>query len=252
MEKGNNVHQGHRERTIKKFLAHPDSFHDHELLELLLFYAIPRKDTNPLAHSIINTFGSLENVFKVSADELKVVNGVGDSVAAFLSLIGKLIFNYKNTENKTPDLTTPKKTSNFVCSKLKGRQDEVLLFVLMDQDLNAIQTLEFTSYNRQKVEVFLDEVATALIIRKPKYALIAHNHPSGIADSSQDDDLATKKFNLLCAIHGVNLVDHIILGSDGITYSYRDNDKMDNIKKQADVVRIMEQLKENNNGNRKN
>ena len=198
MEKGKNVHQGHRERTIKKFLEHSDSFHDHELLELLLFYAIPRKDTNPLAHTIINTFGSLENVFKVSADELKVVDGVGDSVATFLTLLGKLIDKYKNKQVVETTLSAPEKTYDFVRSKLQGKKKEVLLFVLMDENFNVMNSLEFTSYEKEKVEVYLEEVATALILRKPKFALIAHNHPNGNAEASHDDDYQPR--NLICSV----------------------------------------------------
>ena len=74
--------------------------------------------------------------------------------------------------------------------------------------------------------------------------VLAHNHPSGIAEPSDDDDLSTKKFSLLCAINGVNLIDHNIYGG-GIVYSYRFMNRMEKIKKETDVIRIMEQIKEN-------
>ena len=98
-----NLHSGHRERLRDKFKNGKESFKEHELLELLLSYSIPRKDTNALAHSLINEFGSLKNVLNADAELLSSVKGVGDNSACFLSLVGYLtkILNKKEISKAT-------------------------------------------------------------------------------------------------------------------------------------------------------
>ena len=103
METDKNLHAGHRERAVKKFLTNPDSFSDHELLEVLLFYALPRRDTNALAHRIIKYFGSLEKVFSAPLESLKAVDGVGDRVATELLVIGTM---YKRLRAEKQPLKT--------------------------------------------------------------------------------------------------------------------------------------------------
>ena len=86
----NGIHAGHRERIINKFLGYPDSFSDHELLEIFLFPVLPRKDTNALAHSLLNAFGSISKIFSADAASLTSVRGVGEKIAAYIVLTGKI------------------------------------------------------------------------------------------------------------------------------------------------------------------
>ena len=112
MSTKDNVHSGHRERIIGKFLDNPNAFLDHELLEILLFYALPRKDTNALAHRIIRRFGSLDKVFNSSKDELKSVEGVGDKIANLIILVGQVHKNLQNSKDVKKRLDTFEKVKN--------------------------------------------------------------------------------------------------------------------------------------------
>ena len=85
------VHQGHRARQRKKLLENgPRAFADHELLEMLLYYAIPRRDTNELAHRLLERFGSLQGVFSAPVEELSTVEGVGENAAVLLNLVPQI------------------------------------------------------------------------------------------------------------------------------------------------------------------
>ena len=86
-----NVHEDHRQRLRDKFLANPNSLNKHEVLELLLFYAIPRKNVNPLAHHLLDKFGSVNAVFNAQSNELKSIEGIGDSTVAYITMLGKLL-----------------------------------------------------------------------------------------------------------------------------------------------------------------
>ena len=87
------LHSGHRERLVNKFIEYPDSFSEHELLELFLFTVLPRKDTNETAHRLLQAFGNITKVFSASAEQLMAVKGVGKTIAAQIVLHSKIMLN---------------------------------------------------------------------------------------------------------------------------------------------------------------
>ena len=91
MSKEKNVHAGHRARAVDLLLNNADALSDHQILEVLLFYVIPRQDTNPLAHKLIKIFGDLEGVFNASLSQLSAVEGVGEKVSAFILAMGEVL-----------------------------------------------------------------------------------------------------------------------------------------------------------------
>lgn len=243
MEKDDNLHAGHRKRTINRFLEYPESFCDHEVLEAILFYALPRIDTNPIAHRLIKTFGSLKNVVMASPSELKAVQGVGDSAAVLLNMFGRVSKIIEKSGKKKINLSTPEKVMAFAEEKLAGLKQEKFLLLFMNDKRDLLTVLEFSDKKASDVQMEIPELTQALLVHRPAYAIIAHNHPSGDPTPSYEDDIATKKIYLLCSINGTTLVDHVIY-ANGNFYGYRSNYRMEHVKSQADVDTFLNVLKE--------
>jgi DNA repair protein RadC len=241
MSTNENIHAGHRERTINKFLRFPDSFNDHEILEVLLFYAIPRRDTNPLAHKLIKVFGSLEKVLSATADELMSVDGVGKSTAAAIMLIGKINAITIERALKSERILAPANAKSVVKDYLKHKPNETFIMVLLNAKKEVMTVLEYTDDKKEEVTADIPELSHAMSIHKAKYAIIAHNHPSRIARPSTNDDMATKKVSAICNIHGVKLTDHLILGGEEV-FSYHSNGLMEDIHKQTNIEKLLSKV----------
>ena len=240
--KQENLHSGHRERTIKKFLLSPSTFAEHEVLEALLFYAIPRVDTNPLAHKLIKMFGSLDGVFNATHEQLVSVEGVGDKVASYLMLVGQVVKRTSNNSKMNIKLKNTFEVKEWLIDFFNGKSLESFVMIMLDDNYNLVAHCEFSDKSISEVKADVPEVVTAFNIHKPKFAIFSHNHPSSDVSPSQMDDLATKKLNLLCEINDVNVLDHIIVaGSD--TFSYRQSGKLDHIKQTASLNRLFKEIK---------
>ncbi|MBO4252113.1 MAG: hypothetical protein J5911_05600 [Clostridia bacterium] len=224
------LHEGHRERVINKFIEFPNSFNDHELLEIFLFAVYPRKDTNEIAHRLIAAFGSINNVFTADAERLMTVKGVGKAVAAQIVLHAKLmqrIAEEKKSEESAA-FTSFDKTKKEVTALFDGLKGESFYFFLLDAAFKSVFRLEYFGHSD---EVLTDtaEIARAMSLHKAKFALMAHNHPSGKTEPSDADDLATKKFIILCDLHGVKLIDHVIVAGEEV-FSYFSSGRLNYIK----------------------
>lgn len=233
------LHEGHRERIINKFIEFPDAFNDHELMEIFLFAVYPRKDTNEIAHRLIDSFGSIKNVFNASAEQLMTVKGVGKAVATQIILHAKLmqkIAAAKQTENELA-FTSFAKTKKEITSLFAGLKGEKLYFFLLNDAFKSVFRLEYSGHAD---EVLTDtaEIARAMSLHKAKFALMAHNHPSGNVEPSEEDDIATKKFLVACNLHGIKLIDHVIVTSDNV-YSYFGSGRLNYIKEQASIDKII-------------
>ncbi len=232
MDQGKNFHEGHRERLINRFLQSSDGTPDHELLEILLFPMIPRKDTNLIAHKLLHTFGDLDKVFKADAKELMAVEGVGKRTACELVVIGKII----NRINESKKPVKAKMRSFFdikdiVVKDLSGLSEERFLLYLLDDKFNQMLRIDFEDHHRDSVTAKLPEVTTALALHRPKGVILAHNHPSGNAKPSRNDDVTTHKLIVMCSMFGAEILDHVIV-SGTKTFSYYQQGRLDDLKRQ--------------------
>ena len=134
------IHEGHRERMKNKLLEQGlDVFDDHTVLELLLFYSMPRKDTNPLAHEIMNKFGSLQAVFEAPAEELSKINGIGENTVTLLKLIPEVSRRYAIDKNRFDNiLDSTKKAGEFLVSRYMYERDEVVYVICLDSKCGMI------------------------------------------------------------------------------------------------------------------
>lgn len=230
------LHEGHRDRLLKKFNEYPDSFSDHELLELFLFPVIPRKDTNATAHRLLQSFGNIKRVFSATAEQLMMVQGVGKAVAAQIVLSAKLMRKISEFSSKAKDerFVSAEKTREYVKSLFKGVKTEKMYFILLNDAFEMVFSKDYSNNNEEFVKTDTADLSKAIIEYKAKYVIMAHNHPSGNANPSDADDLATKKVCMTCNLHGVSLVDHIIV-TNNTTFSYFADGHLSFIKEKAEI-----------------
>ena len=237
MDNNGNLHAGHRERVLNKLLSNPSAFSEHELLEALLFYFLPRKNTNELAHRLLRAFGSAEKVFNASSEQLLSIEGVGEKVAGALVLFGQFLKSYSSKKKEQPYIVNLSCVKEFV-ENYFDLKFETFALLLLDKNRKLITDIRFSDCDKGKVTADVSDFVTAFALHKPNYVIIAHNHPSNIAKPSADDDATTKKINLLCTAHGVELDDHVIVCKDKV-YSYRSDGRLDRIKSASNLVKIL-------------
>ena len=209
------VHEGHRQRLKERFLREGlDGFTDVQVLELLLFYVIPRKDTNPIAHDLLDRFGSLARVLDAPVSKLIQVNGITENGAAFLKLVREIDRRYTLSQGREIILNTIDDCCEYLSRFFKGKKNETVFLLSMDAKLKVLSCREVGegSINyasvpiRRCVEMALEDGATSVIL--------AHNHPSGIALPSDDDILTTRRLAAALSTVEIQLADHIVVADD--------------------------------------
>lgn len=213
-------HDGHRQRLKTEFLARPDSFPDHKLLELLFFYANPRSDTNPLAHELIDRFGSLAGVLDAPPEELCKVKGMGKHGAVLLKTVKELSGRYLTARTRVDDIA---RNSRDYYQLLRpyffGARNELLC---MDGKHKVLGIRRLGEGNVNAVAITTRLITEAALALNAAAVVLAHNHVSGIAFPSEDDIATTRSLAPFLAKLGVELVDHLIFVDDDMV-SLRDS-----------------------------
>lgn len=214
------IHAGHRERLRERLRKEGlESFSEHEVLELLLTYAIPQRDVNPLAHELIARFGSLSNVLNADEEELLRVSGVGKNAALLLSMMPQLMRYYQlNALGDKPTIINLSDAKAYCAPLFLGAVQEHLYMVCMDQSGRVQHLSLMHSGTADEVAVYPQLIAKTALRYNAFAVLLAHNHPSGMLYPSQADlDSTCAVVSALAAI-GVRLVDHLIFAG-GESYS---------------------------------
>lgn len=224
------VHAGHRERVRENVLKNGfEQLEDHRLLELLLFYSIPREDTNELAHNLLNRFGSLAGVVKASPKELKKVSGVGDNTAVMLSSLGELCVRVLKEGNikKTPYLNSSE-IIELIKSHYINEPLERFLLLCFDSMMH-LKFVEFISEgDTTKVEFDVKNLLGYVIDCDASLIVLAHNHPNGNPTPSGADIDTTFNISVTLRKIGVELIDHVIIGENS-HYSMRNQSQYANL-----------------------
>lgn len=210
------VHDGHRQRMKKRFLHQGLSgFDDHNVLELLLFFAQPRKDTNLLAHRLMDTFGSLDGVFEAAPEALMKVDGVGESAATLIHLVPEAGRRYLMAkEAPGAILSSVEEAGHFLIPRFMNCRDETVYLVCMDAGLKVVDCTNLGSGSTTSAPINIRRILEVAIMKNATYAILAHNHTSGIALPSPEDEAATLMVRDALAPAGVNLIDHIIVAGE--------------------------------------
>lgn len=233
-EKG--LHDGHRQRMYKRVLSYPDSLTDVELLEVLLFESLKRVNTNELAHRLIRTFGSLEKVLNADKNALLTVKGIGERTAAFLVVTGTILRHSKKEKKYGNKIYQSfKDYKDIIVHEFAELDEEVAKLYLVNSKYIIKHVIDWTEYKNDKVDINTQEMSTILLANKPHGVVLAHNHLSGNCKPSLSDDEATKKLLMFLDLHGIKLMDHIIV-SGNKTYSYYQENTLPTIKKEGEKL----------------
>lgn len=209
------LHDGHRQRKKQQFLRRGlESFADHEVLELLLFYAIPRCDTNETAHRLLEKFGSLKNVFYAPMEELQKVEGVGENAAVLIRLLPALQHRISMREKAERVLNSVESAGKFFSRLLKEERREVLYQVCLDAKGKVLNYKRLSSGTVSMASVSVREVVENALHTDASVVILGHNHPSGIALPSEEDRQITIQIQKALAAMGIRLADHIIVADD--------------------------------------
>lgn len=215
---------GHRERIKEKFAqAGLDSFLEHETLELLLTYAIPRKDTKPLAWALLKKFGSLSGVLDAGVEDLQTVAGIGRSTALYLTLIRSVFKKYalENVKSRTL-IRTPEQVLEYCKASLSGRSEECLELIFLSVRSTVLGTQTVATGEIDRVSISPRRIVECALAAKASALILVHNHPSGDASPSAEDILLTKEVVQAAALFGISVFDHIIIGK-GSYFSLKAN-----------------------------
>ena len=207
------VHDGHRERLKARFLEHGiDSFNELNALELLLFYAIPRRDTNVIAHALLDRFGSLSGVFDASMTELTDVPGVGENTALLLQLVPQMM--KKMELSRVSDMKTFRKSSQvaqFLIPRFLGEREELVLLLCLDTRNNMLCCEVLNRGVVNAVDISVRRLVETALKHKASAVVLAHNHPDGVAMPSREDEAFTEKAMEALRLMGIRMMDHIIV-----------------------------------------
>ena len=210
------VHDGHRNRLKTRFISQGLSgFEDHNVLELLLFYSIPRSDTNEIAHRLLNQFKTLSGVFDAPVEELCKIKGVSTHTATLIKLIPELTAVY-NTD-KTKDIkivSSTKEAGSFFVPRVYGKKNEEVHALFLDDKKKVIRCDKLFEGTVNSTPITVKKVVAAAVNTNATSVVIAHNHPGGVALPSRADMIATEKIYKALKLINIELCDHIIVADD--------------------------------------
>lgn len=221
-------HGGHRARVRQRYITSGlDAFAPHELVELLLFYGIPRRDTNPLAHRLIDTFGSVGAVLAADHGMLMKVEGMTENAAVLLHLLGDLK-RYCALEELSVGMTmhTTEDYVRYLAPRFDGLGAEQIWMVSLDVLSRVIGVHRITDGTHAMAEVSVRDVVRFALADNAVYVTIAHNHPSGIAIPSVSDLRMTEGMARMLEPMGIKLIDHLIFARDNDCVSFRDTPRL--------------------------
>ncbi len=216
------VHDGHRERLRETFLEYGlESTNELNALELLLFYAIPRRDTNPIAHELLKRFGTLGGVFRASVEELCDVPGIGRNAAALILLVPEILKKSQVADTKSIiQVKNSEDAGKYLMPRFMNEQDEVAYLLCLDSQSRIIKCAEVGRGIVDSVDINTRIIVEVAVKCKASSVIISHNHPDGIALPSPEDGNATKQIAKSLALVGIQLTDHIIVaGNDYVSFA---------------------------------
>lgn len=213
------IHRDHRSRMKARFAAQGlDGLNDHEALELLLYFAVPRVDTNPIAHRLLDTFGSLHGVIDASPEALKRVQGIGENAATLLVLLREMMRRYAmdkaEKDFKSASLTTTEKIGRYLTPFFVGVNEERMVALATDIKGKVLGVEEISRGTTRATDVNIRRLAEFAIRYQAASVILAHNHPGGLALPSHDDMQTTRRIRETLGSLSIGLRDHIIISGD--------------------------------------
>ena len=213
------MHKDHRKHTKDRFLSEGlDSFEPHNVLELLLFYSIPQKDTNETAHMLINRFGSLSAVFDAPYDDLLTVPGISEHSATLIKLIPAISRRYAMEKNsKVTKLSSIEDIGKYLVARYLGVTEETVLLLLLDNKFGLIDCVKVHEGSVNSSAITMRKLIETALFKRASMVVLAHNHPSGVALPSSDDLFTTQQVKRAFDLVEIGMIAHIIVAGDTFT-----------------------------------
>ena len=211
-----NLHKGHRQRVKARYLAEGlDAFEDHQVLEMLLFYSIPMRDTNELAHKMIKEFGSLAGLFEADPKDICNRCGISENTAILVSLIPSLARRYfKGKWGNKPVLSSSSKAGEYAVSLFTGRTYEVFYLICLDAQNRVNHAALVHEGTINEAPVYPRLIVENALRHQANSVILAHNHPGGSLKPSDADIKVTKNIKSALEAISIKVYDHIIVAGD--------------------------------------
>ena len=218
------IHDGHREKMRQRFMTGGlDAFADHEILELLLYYAIPRRDTNPIAHALMERYGSLPAVLAAPMEDLKRTEGIGESAAVLLHLVPQVCRRARLAQVEEDQvLNSSERAGASLLECFDGESREVIYQLCLDRKGKLLACKRLGEGSVASADLGVRRLVENAILTGASAVILAHNHPSGVALPSDGDYTATMRVRAALNAIGIELADHIIV-ADGDFVSMADS-----------------------------
>lgn len=210
------VHSGHRQRVKERYSREGlESFEQHQALELMLFYCIPQRDTNEIAHRLIKRFGSIRKVLSACPKELEQVEGVGKNAACFLSLFSAVESYCRIQESKELSILSDiEQCGKYLARFFHNKKNETVYLLCLDAKCMVLDCRKVCEGSVNSASISIRKVVDMALTANATSAVLAHNHPSGMALPSSEDIETTKRVARALQMVDVTLSDHIIVAED--------------------------------------
>ena len=201
-----------KERFLEENLDH---FSEVQVLEMLLFYGIPRKDTNPIAHALLDHFGSFSQVMEAPVEELAKVSGMGESAATYLHMVSQVSRYYQVSKSKQQKvLPTLEDCAAYMVPFFHGRRVETVFLLCLDAKCKVLCCKEVGEGSVNSAGISIRKIVETALGANASTVILAHNHPSGIAIPSDEDAQTTHKVAMALQAVEIQLADHIVVADD--------------------------------------
>lgn len=231
------IHKGHRQRLKDKVRkAGLNYLSEHEILELLLTYTIPQKDTNPLAHSLIDSYSSLSDCIDADYYDLMKIKGIGEETALFFKILSSLIDIYKDNKQSNKDVfvRNTKDAVIYFRKHFNIKPKEFMAIICISKLGRIVNRIMFDGYDDTEVKFNTKLMAEKLTISKTNSIFIFHTHPKGSPTPSAADIEATIRIQTLCEALGISVSDHIIFTEEN-HFSFRNADLLVRLHRQNHI-----------------
>ena len=229
-----NEHADHRQRMKDRFLENGlDIFDEHQVIELLLFFGIPRRDTNVIAHRLIKRFGSLRDVLDAPYEELLTVDGIGEHAATLIKLSAELSRRYLISESlDTERFDTVEKLGKFLINLFLGKRNEEVYLLTFNGKMEMLSCDKLADGLSNLVSFSVKPLIESAILTHASGIVLAHNHPGGIASPSGSDISLTDQLMYMCDQISIPLIEHfVVAGNSYYPIIKRRDDEYDNMPK---------------------
>ena len=218
------MHEHHRDRVRARYRAAGfDGFAPHELLEFLLFYSNPRRDTNELAHRLMERFGSFSGVVESSREELMTVDGVGERTADLLNIVAESIRRYAiESLSEIPSYNSLSVIGDYLCRRFVGYDHECVYMMMLDNGMHLIDCCKISEGGVNSSLIPISSISKRALLRKAPIVVLAHNHPKGYAIPSESDIEVTSQLRTALSHNDILLMEHLIVVGDQVFPIMRD------------------------------